>query len=170
MGSHAARRLQSFDYRGFHCYSVTCCTFQRHAWFTAANVVDMATCQLLRSADDTAFAVDAYCWMPDHAHLLLEAMSSVSDFCRLMNTWKQATGYAHMRTTGRRLWQTGYYDHILRADEDRLRVIEYLIANPVRAGLVTEVGNYPFWGSGVWSREQLIEAIQERGREMGREG
>jgi REP-associated tyrosine transposase len=129
-------------------------------------VVGMATSQLLRSVDAAAFAVDAYCWMPDHTHLLLEATSAESDLCRLMNTWKQVTGYAHKQATGKQLWQTGYYDHVLRPDEDRLPVIEYLIANPVRGGLVTEVGSYPFWGSGVWSREQLIEAIQaKRGRE-----
>jgi len=110
------------------------------------------------------FAVDAYCWMPDHVHLLLEATSPESDLSRLMNTWKQATGYAHKQATGKQLWQTGYYDHVLRADEDRLRVIEYLIANPVRAGLVTDVVDYPFWGSGVWTREELIEAIHAKAR------
>ena len=162
MPSHAAPRLPSFDYRGFHCYSVTVCTFRRHRWFTSADVVDLATRQLLRSVDDLAFAVDAYCWMPEHAHLLLAATSGESDLCRLMNTWKQATGYAHKQAKGKQLWQTGYYDHVLRADENRLRVIEYLIANPVRAGLVTDVGSYPFWGSGVWSRDQLIDAIRAK--------
>jgi len=87
-------------------------------------------------------------------------MSADADLRRFMNTWKQATGYAHKRATGTRLWQAGFYDHILRADEDRLRVIEYLIANPVRGGLVTDVADYPFWGSGVWSRTNLLEAIQ----------
>lgn len=103
--------------------------------------------------------------MPDHVHLLLDATSPTSDFRRLMNVWKQKTGYAHVRATGARLWQNGYYDHVIRQDEDRLDVIAYLIANPLRAGLVKDVDQYPYWGSGVWERHRLLEAIQ-----MGRAG
>jgi hypothetical protein len=49
---------------------------------------------------------------------------------------------------------------VLRQDEDRLRVIAYLLANPLRAGLVRDVRDYPFWGSGVWDRDQLLDAVQ----------
>jgi len=77
-----------------------------------------------------------------------------------MNAWKQNTGYAHRRTTGARLWQNGYYDHVLRQEEDRFRAIAYFLANPLRAGLVRDIREYPFWGSGVWDRGQLLEAIE----------
>jgi hypothetical protein len=60
-------------------------------------------------------------------------------------------------------WQSGYYDHVLRQEEDRLRVTAYLLGNPIRAGLVTRIGDYPFWGSAVWSRDDLIEAVQDLG-------
>ena len=98
--------------------------------------------------------------MPDHVHLLPEATSPESGLRRLMNAWKQQTGYAHARATGSRLWQNGYYDHVLRENEDRLEVIAYLLANPLRAGLVSDVRQYAFWGSGVWDRDQLLESIQ----------
>ena len=98
--------------------------------------------------------------MPDHVHVLLEATATDSDVRRLMNTWKQKTGYAYKRATGCRLWQNGYYDHVLRRDEDRLRVMAYLLANPLRAGLVEDSRRYPFWGSGVWNRDSLLEAVQ----------
>ena len=71
-----------------------------------------------------------------------------SELCRLMNSWKQQTGYAHARATGSKLWQNGYYDHVLRKDEDRLGIIAYLLSNPLRAGLVSDLRRYPFWGSG----------------------
>ena len=98
--------------------------------------------------------------MPDHVHLLLDANSNDADLAQFMHGWKQRTGYAHSKETGRRLWQQGYYDHVLRHDEDRWRLIAYMIANPVRAGLVAGPLDYQFWGSGVWEREQLLEAIQ----------
>jgi REP-associated tyrosine transposase len=50
---------------------------------------------------------------------------------------------------------------VLRQDEDRLKAIAYLLGNPLRAGLVTDIGQYPFWGSGVWRRDELIEAVQD---------
>ena len=101
--------------------------------------------------------------MPDHVHLLLESTTADGDFRRLINGWKQQTGYAHSKATSLRLWQHGYYEHVLRHDEDQLRMIAYLLANPVRARLVGDVSDYPFWGSSVWTREELIEAIQNRG-------
>jgi hypothetical protein len=46
-----------------------------------------------------------------------------------------------------RLWQPGFHDHALRLEEDRNRVAEYLLANPLRRGLATEIGGYPHWDS-----------------------
>ena len=84
--------------------------------------------------------------MPDHVHILLDATAVDSDFRRLMNVWKQKTGFAYKRATGCRLWQSGYFDHVLRQDEDRLEMIAYLLANPLRAGLVQDIRDYPFLG------------------------
>jgi putative transposase len=147
---------------------VTCCTFGRHPWFAEARLVAVVSEQLLHLAGVKGCDVSAYCFMPDHVHLLLEATSIESDFRCLMNVWKQKTGYAHKLATGSRLWQNGYYEHVLRQDEDRLQVIAYLLANPLRAKLVEDLRQYPFWGSGVWGREQLLDAVQ--GRLSGRAG
>jgi hypothetical protein len=37
----------------------------------------------------------------------------------------------------------------------------YLLGNPLRAGLVTDICDYPFWGSAVWSRNELIDAVRD---------
>jgi hypothetical protein len=44
----------------------------------------------------------------------------------------------------RRLLAEGFYDHALRKEEDIRVVAEYIINNPVRAGLVKEWRDYPF--------------------------
>jgi putative transposase len=99
--------------------------------------------------------------MPGHVHVLFEATTAESDFRRLMNMWKQKTGFTYKRATESRLWQSGYFDHILRQDEDHLRVIGDLLANPLRARLVEDICDYPFWGSGIWSRDELIDAVRD---------
>jgi REP element-mobilizing transposase RayT len=47
------------------------------------------------------------------------------------------------------VWQRGFHDHALRRDEDIVRVARYIVANPLRAGLVSRIGDYPLWDS-VW--------------------
>ena len=56
------------------------------------------------------------------------------------------------------LWQKGYHEHAVRKDKDIHAIARYIIANPLRAGLVETVGDYPFWDaiwltrSGLWPR------------------
>ena len=77
--------------------------------------------------------------MPDHVHLSLEGTSPTSDLPRLIARWKQKTGYAHRCATGAILWQGGFFDHVLRQEEDRHGLVRSIIANPIRAGLVLGV-------------------------------
>jgi putative transposase len=173
MGSHAAPRLKSFGYQGVQAYSITCCTFDKRPCFSAPAAVELARLQLLRTAAEREFSIPAYCFMPDHAHLLLSGTSTTSDLRKFMNRWKQRTGFAYSRETGRLLWQAGYYDHVLRCDEDLVQVARYIIANPVRAGLVTDPDEYPFWGSTMWTRIDLLEFFRAgdrcRGHRHGRD-
>ena len=169
MGVHAARRLSGFDYIGPHAYSITCCTFSRRPWFTEAQTVDLVRSQLIHSSEEDRFAVLAYCFMPDHVHLLLEGTSQTSDLPLLIARWKQKTGYAHRCATNAVLWQGGFFDHVLRGEEDREALVRYIIANPIRAGLVLDVREYPFWGSGVCTREEMIETLFDS-RDSGRGG
>jgi REP element-mobilizing transposase RayT len=47
------------------------------------------------------------------------------------------------------VWAPAFHDRALRRDEDLRGVARYLVLNPVRAGLVRRVGDYPFWDA-VW--------------------
>ena len=87
----------------------------------------------------------AYCFMPDHLHLLLEAKED-GNLIRFVKTFKQMSAYRHRQTFDQPLWQKGYYDHILRKEEDVCGVAQYICENPVRAGLVDSPDEYAFWG------------------------
>ncbi len=69
-------------------------------WFTDTPTVDAVRSELIHSSEEDGFAVLAYCFMPDHVHLLLEGTSPTSDLPRLIARWKQKTGYAHRCATG----------------------------------------------------------------------
>ena len=49
-----------------------------------------------------------------------------------------------MRDVKTPVWQEGYYDHGLRDDEDYRAGVRYVMQNPIRAGLVRRVEDYPY--------------------------
>jgi putative transposase len=103
------------------------------------------------------FEILAFCFMPDHVHLVVAADHQAADLQRFVALWKQLSGYAHKRDTGERLWQPSYFDHVLRDDEPTNRAVRYVLENPVRRGLVQNFEEYPFSGSCVFSVEELRE-------------
>jgi REP element-mobilizing transposase RayT len=88
--------------------------------------------------------------MPDHFHGLV-TLGEGADLATLMRLLKGASARAVNRVLARRgpLWQPAYHDRALRRDEDRLAAARYIVANPLRAGLVRRLGDYPHWDS-IW--------------------
>jgi REP element-mobilizing transposase RayT len=82
--------------------------------------------------------------MPDHLHLLLEGRFTTSDFRSTMTLLRQRTAIAFHKYHRLTPWQHGYYERVLRADEETEIVAGYIVANPVRAGLVNRIEDYPF--------------------------
>jgi putative transposase len=138
-------RLKSFDYVGPFAYSLSLVTRGRASVFTDHDIVDTTLHCLGRSCSRYGFSLHAYCFMPDHLHLLLSGQdnSSLADF---VHHFKQVSGHRYKREHGAPLWQISYYDHVLRRDEDLLAVARYIWGNPVRAGLVQDRSEYPYSG------------------------
>jgi putative transposase len=151
-------RLKGFPYCGPHRYFLTICTRSRQSTFDNLNDVRTTLNQFSRTAKDEAFAILAYCLMPDHAHFLIEGTSDQADFCRFTKLAKQRSGAAHALLHGRPLWQKGFYEHVLRVEEDAKNVAKYILENPVRAGLVSRADEYPYSGSEVWTMAELLNA------------
>ena len=90
--------------------------------------------------------------MPDHVHMLLAPYDGVL-LSRLVSRIKGVSARWINIEAGRfgHVWQREYFDHILRSDEDIQRKAEYICQNPVRAGLVKCVDDYP------WIWRQWVE-------------
>ena len=86
-------------------------------------------------AETLAFVV-----MPDHVHWLVR----LNDGSRLGEVVRRFKARVSL-LLGASVWQRGFHDHALRKDEDMAGVARYVVANPVRAGLVRCVGDYPHW-------------------------
>jgi REP element-mobilizing transposase RayT len=94
--------------------------------------------------------------MPDHMHLLLEGLANQSDLRRFMRIAKQRSAYQYSREGKGRLWQEGYHDRVVRPEDDVLLYAQYLLQNPVRAGLVEDVSRYKHAGSDVWPVSEIL--------------
>ena len=151
-------RLSQFSYKGVYRYFLTICTFNRQTFFTSSAIVSDTMLQFRKTSSEEAFEISAYCFMPDHAHFLIEGQTHSSDFRRFCKLAKQRSGSMYARKHGGPLWQEGYYERILREGDDSLTIARYLLANPVRAGLAAAPIDYPYMGSDRWSVAELVDA------------
>jgi len=112
--------------------------------------------------------VYSYCLMPNHVHLLVEVDSarSMSSFMHWINR-----GYTdYFNNTYRKvghLWQGRFKSRPILKDEYLLNCASYIEANPVRAQLVDNIGDYK-WNSymersGFYERYILDEIIINKG-------
>jgi putative transposase len=91
----------------------------------------------------------AWVVMPDHVHWLVQLKDA--SLQSLMRQVKSRSTKAVNNLSGSmgQLWQAGFHDRALRKEEDLLATARYVVANPVRAGLVSRVGDYSLWDA-VW--------------------
>lgn len=117
--------------------------------------------QFLRVCRKEQFVILAYCFMPDHVHVLIEGVREDADARKFIVKAKQCSAHAYASRFGQRLWQPFGYEHVLRDDEKVQVVARYIVENPVRAGLATTVLEYPFVGSEVYDIKELIATLPD---------
>jgi len=125
-------------------YLVTAVTRKRHRIFCDLRsgrhlIRSLMTEQKLGRARTLAFVV-----MPDHFHWLLQLQEGAS-LSKVVRTIKSVTAHR----LGGPVWQDGFHDRALRREEDLVAAARYLVANPLRAGLVQRLGDYPHWDA-IW--------------------
>ena len=130
-------------------YLLTVVVHQREPVFADWRMGRLLVDQL-RCADQTS-TVNSMAWvvMPDHLHWLLELQHGTLAelMCRIKSRSSRSVNL--VRRSQDRLWQRGYYDRALRRDEDIKDAARYIVMNPLRAGLVNRVGDYPLWDA-IW--------------------
>ncbi|MBK6743666.1 MAG: transposase [Hydrogenophilales bacterium] len=127
-------------------YLVTAVTEQRVPVFRDFTCARLLVSEL-RAADTLGLSKTwAFVVMPDHIHWLLELTEG--ELSKTVLRVKSRSAIAINRAMGdggQRVWQKGFHDHALRAEDDLQQTARYVIANPVRAGLVASVRDYPHW-------------------------
>ena len=98
----------------------------------------------------------AFVIMPDHIHWLF----ALQNECSLADVMQSVKGQSARKIQQIRrergeiaakqaLWQEGYHDHALRKEEDVQKMARYIVANPLRAGIVSKIADYSLWDA-IW--------------------
>ncbi|AOE83689.1 REP-associated tyrosine transposase [Pseudomonas sp. TCU-HL1] len=130
-------------------YLLTTVTHQRRRLFGELDVGRQVVEQL-REVQETGLA-RTLCWvlMPDHLHWMVQLQTGSLE--QLMQRFKSRSAKsvnAFLGSSGQ-VWQKGYHDRTVRTEEDLRALARYVVTNPLRAGLVRRVGDYPLWDA-IW--------------------
>lgn len=145
---HLLRRGRYSQINGI--YHLTSATFKRHPTFTDHRLA-MTACRCFTNPALNKTS-ELLCWvlMPDHVHWLVK-IGEGDTVTAWVKRIKAVSSREVNRVRGQHsaLWQPAFFDRALRQEDDLLTMARYIVANPLRAGLVRRVGDYPYWNA-VW--------------------
>lgn len=85
--------------------------------------------------------------MPDHLHWLVQ-LGPAHPLQQLVQSLKRQSARdvnILLGRTGSPVWQPGFFDRALRAEDDLKATARYIVTDPIRAGLCRGVRDYPLW-------------------------
>lgn len=132
-----------------HTYLLTAVIHERRPIFSDWSNGRLLVAELRAAEEDRLAQTLAWVIMPDHLHWLLTLQSGT--ISNLMQRIKGRSAIAINRAHGNQgsLWQKGFHDRAIRKEDDLQAIARYIVANPLRAGLVNKIGAYPLWDA-IW--------------------
>ena len=126
-------------------YLITTAVYKRKPAFKTLEVAKIVFNSLHWLETKDKIILDAAIVMPDHLHFV--AGLKQGSLAQLIHSLKSYTAHEmnkHLQRHGP-FWQSQYHDHAIRKDEDLNEIVLYTLNNPVRAGLVEDFHDYPYW-------------------------
>jgi len=95
-----------------------------------------------------------YVVMPNHVHLLITPCVAVSKLLQSLKRHTAREGNRTLGLTGQPFWQDEGYDRVVRDSAEFQRIANYIIMNPVKAGITATPEEFP-WSSATRSVGQV---------------
>ncbi|MBR3751688.1 MAG: transposase [Ruminiclostridium sp.] len=138
-------RLEGYDYASRGAYFITVCTEGKRSILGSVVGGDdhigpcVALTQYGRIVEKYLCripGVTEYIIMPNHVHMIVVVQPEESGPMRA----SAPTISQHIRAfkglatkeAGVSLWQRSFYDHVIRDEDDYLRIVEYILENPAK--------------------------------------
>jgi REP element-mobilizing transposase RayT len=123
--------------------------FVKTAWLARPEIAAIVA-EALHYRDGKDYDLLAFCIMPTHVHVLFTLLVAEATHSSVLGKVMQSLKKHTARQANLQLyrsgpfWQDESFDHIIRNDEEFLRVLSYILENPVKAGLVLLREEYPW--------------------------
>ena len=136
-------------------YFVTICTRLRLTFLANHEIHHAFREFAIRGFDQKQIAMGRYVIMPDHLHLFVSGPQEfrLDQWGRMLKSElgkvaRRSGSYVDSVKQLRpsEIWERGLFDHVIRNEESYSEKWEYVRQNPVRAGLVGRVEDWPFQG------------------------
>jgi REP element-mobilizing transposase RayT len=104
----------------------------------------------LHYRDGQVYCLDAFCIMPNHVHLVCTPLEweegAYRSLAAILHSLKRYTAREANKLLGRQgaFWQQESYDHVIRDEDEFRRIMDYVLNNPVQAGLVDAWEEWPW--------------------------
>lgn len=148
--SHRSHHMRAGRYSETgRIYLLTTIVHRREPIFVNWRIGRLVVDQFKLAQEEGTAVSRAWVVMPDHFHWPVELKrGSLADLMgRTKSRSVRAVNAALQRSEC--VWQKGYYDQAVRTEEDLKKLARYVVANPLCAGLVERLGDYPL-GDAIW--------------------
>ena len=126
-------------------YLITAVVHKRCQIFANWRLGRLLVAELRRAHEQEWVNSIAWVVMPDHFHWLVQLeQCTLAHLMQATKSRSTLTINQALRREGA-FWQTGFHDRAIRDGEELLPYARYIVANPLRAGLVKKIGDYPLW-------------------------
>lgn len=121
-------------------------------WLSQPEIAEIVK-EALMYRNEKVFDLYAFCIMSNHVHVVFESREQKSDYQsdlqiqsdilplhKIMQSLKRHTARQANIILNREgaFWQDESYDHVIRDNDEFLRIIHYVLENPVKAGLTSK--------------------------------
>jgi len=116
---------------------------KRHNQFCRPETASVILDSIRHRNEKGIWYCEAALLMPDHIHMLV-SFPDLPSFAKVVGDWKHWLARQHKIS-----WQENFFDHRIRNDESGAEKWRYIVANPIRAGLMKEGETWPYcWIAG----------------------
>ena len=127
-------------------YFITAVTRWRRPIFANKPDLELLRETMRKVKEIHPFQMQAYAFLPDHFHLLI-FVPSISDISKVLHSMQRnfTLNYkeTHSITHKIKLWQRGFWNHVIRDERDFANHFHYIHYNPVKHGCVLKPEDYP---------------------------
>ncbi len=118
-------------------------------WLADHRIAEIVA-EAIHYRDHRKYDLYAFTIMSNHVHMVFATVcragcptDSVTDILQKLK-WNTALKANRLLHRSGAFWQGESYDHVIRTDDELVRTIEYVLNNPVKAGLVRSWKEWPW--------------------------